>query len=58
MEWAILGLKSGKSPGYDNVPAELIKESGNSGVLIYHLLVKKIWNTEAYGLSIGKDQYI
>ena len=58
VEWAISGLKSGKSPGYDNVPAELIKESGNSGVLIYHLLVKKIWNTGIWPIDWKISIYI
>ena len=42
---AIKQLKSGKSPGLDGIPAELLKYSGNAGVDALHYLCIKIWET-------------
>lgn len=38
-------LKNGKSPGLDNIPAELLKYSGETGVKAMHHLCSKIWVT-------------
>ena len=46
VELAIEKLKSHKSPGIDQIPAELIKAGGrtiNSGI---HKLINSIWNKE------------
>ena len=37
-------LKDGKSPGCDNIQAEMIKASGE-GLDVYHRLCTKIWET-------------
>ena len=42
---AIKQLKSGKSPGLDGIPAELLKHSGEAGVKALHYLCTKIWET-------------
>ena len=42
---AIEQLKSGKSPGLDGIPAELLKHSGEAGVAAIHHLCTKIWET-------------
>ena len=43
VEEAIKGLKNEKSPGDDEVTAELIKNGGENVVLFYHKLCTKIW---------------
>ena len=40
---AIKELKNEKSPGDDEVTAELIKNGGENVVLFYHKLCTKIW---------------
>ncbi|XP_071807997.1 uncharacterized protein [Asterias amurensis] len=43
VEQAIKRMRSGKSPGFDNIQAELLKESGTEGVEAIHRLCCKIW---------------
>ena len=38
-------MKSGKSPGLDGIPAELLKHTGEAGVKALHHLCTKIWDT-------------
>ena len=45
IEWAIKSLKDGKSPGCDNIQAEMIKASGEEGLDVYYRLCTKIWET-------------
>ena len=45
IETAIKELKSRKSPGLDNIPGELLKHSGESGVKAIHYLCCQIWKT-------------
>ena len=45
--WAIKNLKNGKSPGCDEIPAELIKAGGEESIHVYHALCQKIWK---YGI--------
>ena len=42
---AIKQLKNGKSPGLDNIPGEILKSTGESGIVALHLLCCKIWTT-------------
>ena len=42
---AIESLKDGKSPGIDNVPAELIKKGGQTTIEIYTKLCNEVWST-------------
>jgi hypothetical protein len=46
VEWAIEKLKSHKSPGIDQIPAELIKAGGNAIRCAIHKLIISIWNKE------------
>ena len=48
IEWAIKSLKNGKSPGCDNIYAEMIKASGDEGIDIYHKLCTKIWENQVW----------
>ena len=40
---AIKKLRTGKAPGHDDIPAELIKETGEEGVCVMHKLCNLIW---------------
>ena len=44
VELAIKDHKFEKSPGCDLVTAEMIKESGEQGIDVYHHLCKKNWH--------------
>jgi len=46
VELAIDKLKSHKSPGIDQIPAELIKAGGRSICLEIHKLITSIWKKE------------
>ena len=48
VEQAMKKLKSGKSPGADNIPAELLKQSDNEGIDVIHKLCNKIWRTKKW----------
>ena len=41
-------LRTGKAPGIDNIPAELLKESGDEGVKVMHKLCNKIWRQRTW----------
>ncbi len=45
---AVNHLRKGKAPGIDNIPAELIKESGEEGLRVMHMLCNKIWQQKAW----------
>ena len=45
IESALKTLKAGKSPGLDNIPAELLKNSGENATKAIHTLCCSIWNT-------------
>ena len=45
IEAAIEGLKEGKSPGIDNVPAELLKNGGPITVAAYTKLCNEVWTS-------------
>ena len=42
---AIKNLKSGKSPGLDNIPSELLKHRGDEGTKALHPLYTRVWET-------------
>ena len=45
---AINELKQGKSPGDDEITAELIKNCGEPGIIFYHKLCTKIWEEKLW----------
>ena len=45
VESALKTIKVGKSPGLDNIPAELLKNSGDSATKVLHSLCCSIWKT-------------
>ena len=46
VEFVIEKLKSHRSPGTDQIPAELIKEGGRTIRYQIHKLIVSIWNKE------------
>ncbi|GFR65263.1 endonuclease-reverse transcriptase [Elysia marginata] len=48
VEAAIKDLKAGKSPGLDNIPAEIIKNSGEMGIKALHHLFCQIWKQQEW----------
>ncbi|GFS26230.1 endonuclease-reverse transcriptase [Elysia marginata] len=48
VEAAIKDLKAGKSPGLDNIPAEIIKNSGEMGIKALHHLCCQIWKQQEW----------
>ena len=45
VEAALKCLKGGKSPGYDNIPAELIKNGGEAMISTLTIICNRIWET-------------
>jgi hypothetical protein len=41
-------LRKGKAPGIDNIPAELLKESGEEGIKVMHRLCNRIWRQKLW----------
>lgn len=58
VKWAINSLKDGKSPGCDNIQAEMIKAAEEEGIDIYHALCKKIWKSGKWPDDWKKSIYI
>ena len=48
VEHAVDRLRNGKSPGIDNIQAELLKETGDEGLIIIHRLCNKIWKCKEW----------
>ena len=55
VEVAIEKLKSHKSPGIDQIPADLIKEGGRTIRHEIHKLIVSIWNKEE---SPGRQEFL
>ena len=45
VEAAVKALKKGKSPGVDNIPAELVQAGGEAMITALHTICSKIWQT-------------
>jgi len=54
---AIKDLKIGKSPGNDQVTAEMIKYGGEKVAIFYHRLCTKSWK-RTYGQMSGENQFL
>jgi len=46
VEWAIHSIKTGKSPGVDNIAADKIRAAGGFGVDVFFRLLTRVWNSE------------
>ena len=51
---AVRKLTDGKAPGYDNVTAEELKATGETGINILHHLCNLIWRKEEFPEDWGK----
>ena len=58
VEAAIKQLKSNKAPGLDNIPAELIKHSGEGGIKAMHHLCCKIWKTLEWPAEWKQQEFV
>ena len=56
--YAIKEISSGKSPGIDKIPAELIKVIGEEGTKIVTILCKKIWKRCKWSIDRIRSIYI
>src|SRR5713101_1227784 len=55
---AIRRMKTCKAPGIDDIPAELIKASGETGVKIFHKLCNKIWKKKEWPTDWTKSVFL
>ena len=51
VEAAVKALKKGKSPGIDNIPAELVQAGGEAMITALHTICNKIWQTGEWPTS-------
>ena len=58
VEWAIKSLKDGKSPGCDEITAEMIKASGDPGIGYYHKVCLEIWKTGEWPIDWKRSVFI
>ena len=58
MEIAVKYLKGGKSPGDDNIPAELIKNGGEAMISTLTIICTKIWETGEWPTPWTKSMII
>jgi hypothetical protein len=55
MEIAIAKLKKYKSPGSDQIPAELIQAGGEMLLSVIHKLMNSVWNKEELPCGVVVD---
>lgn len=58
VEAAVRSLKKGKSPGVDNIPAELIQDGGEPTITMLTQICNKIWQTGEWPTSWTKSLVI
>ena len=58
VEAAVKYLKGGKSPGNDNIPAELIKNGGEAMISALTIICNKIWETGEWPTPLTKSMII
>jgi len=58
VEAAPPGMKSGKSPGEDNVTADEMKASCDLGIQVLHKLFLKVWESEVMLLDWSRAEFI
>ena len=58
VENAIKKMKTGKSPGIDNIPAELIKAAGTSGAKVMLRICNAIWRKNEWPKEWGTSIFI
>ena len=58
VETALKDMANGKSPGIDDIPAELWKSSGETGIDLLWILCKKIWNDQVWPKDWCRSVYV
>ena len=58
IEKAMKEIKNGKSPGYDKISAEAIKNGGDNIIKFFHKLCVKIWNEKLWPDDWAKSVFI
>lgn len=58
VEAATKELKCRKSPGLDNIPSELLKNSGEGGLKAMHYLCCKIWKTSQWPTDWKTQEFV
>ena len=58
VEKALQAIKKNKSPGTDNVPVELLKNSGDEGIRVLTSLCQRIWDTRLWPEDWKSTVYI
>ena len=48
LKGAVHSLKAGKSPGVDNIPAELLMNGGEAITTVLAVICQKIWETKEW----------
>ena len=58
IEWCLKALSNHKSPGIDNIPTEMIKAAGESGIAALHKLCNSVWNTGIWPKQWKQSVYV
>ena len=58
VEWALQVIAKGKTPGFDEVPIELIQECGDEGVNIMLDLCNKVWKTGVWPTDWKRSVFV
>ena len=56
--FALKKMRTGKAPGYDDIPAELIKETGDEGVILMHKLCNLIWKDKNWPVDWSRSIFM
>ncbi|XP_072020216.1 uncharacterized protein [Amphiura filiformis] len=55
---AMKKMRTGKAPGYDDIPAELIKETGDEGVDVVHKLCNLLWKDKSWPIDWTRSIFL
>ena len=55
---ALREISNSKSPGIDNIPIELIKQSDQQGISLMTQLCKKIWRSQEWPVDWKRSVYV
>ena len=58
VEKALRELKNGKSPGLDEIPAELLKRTETETIDILHKLCTSIWNKKSWPENWTQSEFV
>ncbi|XP_072025344.1 uncharacterized protein [Amphiura filiformis] len=55
---AMKKMRTDKAPGYDDIPAELIKETGEEGVDVMHKLCNLLWKYKSWPIDWTRSIFL